>query len=340
METVTVKTSGSALIFFSVGDHLNDDPRHRRDALRAAQVLAAEPPDRRVPVEMEVSRPGSVLPVDGLGRTVPGMATPDGRLGPDLWRRFADARPRLRLDAESWRDSAEGREPIGLPFPAWTIAGLALGDEGELRIGPTDPEEVDPLGSAEPTIPARSLPLWVDWPAPFDRLCAGGAALDALADRIRLDRVLALVAAGHEARAVALVETALAGRRSEVTLPSRGVFWQIAALHDGGESVCLEAVALLDVDLPDWERLQTDPDFLAAVRRPTTLPYLRGILGFIWWELLGALRAGYLPRRCAHCARALPPDATRRRRFCVRDDQDGCWQERHAARARRRRGGA
>jgi len=337
---MTVYTSDAVIVFFPVTDRPHGDRDVRRDALHSREVLAASHPGTKVLVPMTGCQEAAVVPIDGQGRTVPGLLTADGLLGRNLWERFARTEPEMVLDRQLWEQSGHGKTRVQTSDTRLVLDVTRRDTESrKVELEAAYPRySPDLLADLATTgVEEGTLPLNLRWPEPFGDLFPGAAAVEAMVDLGNLTRVLALASEGRRREALAKADTALGQRRYDVTMPSLGVFWQIARVHDGEDSVLFDAEGSLDIEAPDWKALKSDERFLERVRTPTVMPFLVGMLGYIWWQVVEALRAGYVPRCCKACGRLLPAQVTVRRRFCSRSENLGCWRRRHRAAMKRRR---
>ena len=335
-----MEVQNTVVVFFAVTNRLLGDPGLRRDVLRTQGALAGLPPGlrKRKVVQLEACMQAEVLFVDGLRRTAPGPVVPNGLLGRDLWQRFAEASFKGVVDhALLARLKREG-QPIDNCFARLTtFAGYDPTTERyttQFRDG-AQPDLAD--GLATSVIQPEALPVVVKWAPPWDILLPGAAALEALVEQEELRQVIALAASGRQREALAAAETQMGRRQMVVTLPSLGMYWQIAALHEGDDKIAIAAEDQFGLEVNGWKALRTHPRFLEHVRRSTVVPFLVGILGYAWWQCVQALREGSLPRTCTACRRLLPPTATARRQYCLRRESPGCYRARHAAVMRRRR---
>ena len=328
-----VAITNVAIVFVPKTTRPSSDPALRRDFLHVGERLARGP-GSAADVALEAAASADVIPVDGCGRSLPGALTSDGLLGPDLWLRFADTLPVLA--------PAPDAGPRSRPAPVLRFAPQFFDARTRtvwayVAMDGFVPDIVGALATPEPTPGDRCFAL--GWPTLGHLFPSPAASLEAAEAQARLRTVLRLQEQGDSRAALAQAETALAQRRSEVTIPSLLDFWEIARRHRGDAAVLFEAEGQFGIAAASWASLCGDRRFRAAVDLPTVVPYLHGFVGYLWSQAVQALRAGMVPRSCAHCGGRLPLTATARRRYCTKAESPGCGRERHARRMRDRRGG-
>jgi hypothetical protein len=84
-----VAATETAVVFFPFTNRLHGDPELKREALHVRELLTSGELGKPQSVPILAAQWFHILPVDGLGRTLPCEGTPDGQLPRDLWLRFA-----------------------------------------------------------------------------------------------------------------------------------------------------------------------------------------------------------------------------------------------------------
>lgn len=328
------------LVFAPISDRLASDPVVRRQALEVRELLATR---TAADLAAALTTPGdwfALLMVDGVGRAVPSPVAPDGLFGREPWRPFTATAPGmisqqgLACDLRDTEAIDTGLARLRLDVQSMTsvgVVGVAAGLDGFTP---------DVLAAHATTLLRHDeIPVAVTWPDPLGRWFPRAAALDAWEAWGRMRAVLRAGEAGRVAEALAAAETALAQRSFEITMRSISDLWGICALHDGDDAALIEAAGMYGIDAPDLDALVAHPDFHHLTHLPTCMPFVIGVIGYIWQRLVEALRDGYIPRRCDGCGTLLPGTVTKRRRFCDARENPTCVRARHAAYERRRHAG-
>ena len=321
---------GTVYVFAPFSDRPANDRALRGDAHHVRELLTSRLPGERLEVDAKGCADFVLLPVDGQGRTLKSAVTPDGQLPPGLWTAFAETTPRF-TEVKSQGDRIFDSPPPFAPYRFERHGDVTRIIRGHDEI---PPEYMSETWSDHPA--PGALPVRVDWDEPFRTLFPGVAAVEALECWGQLRRVLTEQQRGQTANALAFAETLLAPRRDEVTVRSTVDFWEISAQHDGPNAVLMEAEGSHGIGARTGEDPVAHERFQALVRKPATLPFLHGVLGYLVWLAVRDLKAGYVPRRCGRCGRILPRGARMDRRYC-RQENPTCFRAGKAEQARQRR---
>ncbi|TAJ19865.1 MAG: hypothetical protein EPO65_05460 [Dehalococcoidia bacterium] len=328
---MTEALAQAAFIFFS-DSRLPITHRMARDDFQHVATLVSRGPtsDPSAGIFKSCDR-RLVIPVDGHGRTRPSAAIPDGRFRPDLWQRFANARPSIvQTSVAELRD----RDPQIMPLTfEGAVERIEETDGGRRLVVRRGWRETDAL---TPTT-REGTALGVVWPEPWNIFLLGAAVVEALDEWARLHSILAMIERGDLAEACGRAETMLARRAIKVTAPFSLPFWDVFRVHEGDEEYLTAMELALGVSTNSVAQLHQSETFLDEIRRPLPVTVLNGLLGYVWFQVVRELHAGYVPRRCASCGRLLPAGARLRTRYCGETDHPDCYKDRKASDRRRRR---